>query len=161
MAPKTGLTVWLPSPNSGALALPMNSAPAARIRATKRSSAGEVVPSVIGEPIEFLSPATLARSLTAIGSPWSGPAGWPASRAASAAAASASSVSRSRSVTRAFTIGFTASIRSSAAVITSTAEVSRAAIRRAISRPERSVRVMARPWLWLRPQTSRMRAGAQ
>jgi len=73
VAPCTGLKVWLPRPNSGVLVLPMNSAPAARIRATIRSSLRATCPAMIGEPIEVGNPATFDRSFTAIGNPCSQP----------------------------------------------------------------------------------------
>ena len=70
-------------------------------------------------------PCTSARSFTAIGRPWS----QPLRGLLSAALASARSTSRGRSEITALIAGFTFSMRSRWAVITSTAEAWRAAMR--------------------------------
>ena len=48
--PCSGLKVWEPAPSSGVFVLPIATAPAARIRATRRLSAGGRNPANSGEP---------------------------------------------------------------------------------------------------------------
>ena len=124
MTPCTGLNEWLPCPHSGVLVLPMNIAPAPRIRAASRSSLAGIKSAKIGDPYVVRSPAVAHKSLTAIGMPCSQPRG----SASSAASASFINSPRSRNDTIAFTAGFTASIRFKYAAITSDGATCRAAI---------------------------------
>ena len=78
VVPKTGLNVWDPAANSGTLVLPIDTAPARRIRSTTRSSASGTWSANSGEPYVVRQPATSWVSLNANGSPCSGP---PARRA--------------------------------------------------------------------------------
>ena len=50
VTPKTVLNVWDPAANSGTLVLPTNTAPARRIRSTRRSSWSATESAKIGEP---------------------------------------------------------------------------------------------------------------
>ena len=50
VTPKTVLNVWDPAANSGTLVLPTNTAPALRIRSTRRSSWSATASAKIGEP---------------------------------------------------------------------------------------------------------------
>src|SRR6056297_971728 len=103
----------------------MKIAPAARIRATWRSSASATCPANSGEPCEVGNPATLARSLTATGNPCSTPRGPPSSTARASAIRSAAS----RRLTIALTRGLTAAMRSNVSRITASALTSRRTIR--------------------------------
>ena len=133
MGPKTGLKVCEPAPNSGVFVLPTVIAPAARSRSTMSASSSGTKSAKMGDPKVVRMPRVRVRSLWATGSPWSRPSGSPAATARSALSASASSVVSGRRVTMAFTRGFASSIRPRCAFITSTAERSRLAIRRASS----------------------------
>ena len=113
VAPKTGLKVWLPRPNSGVFVLPMTIAPASCIRCTMISLVGAIRSFSAGDPIVVGRPAAFDRSLTASGIPCSQPLRGPAS----AAAASRISASVSRRDTIAFRSGLRAAIRSSVAAI--------------------------------------------
>ena len=128
VAPKTGLKVCDPAPNSGVLVLPTVTAPAARSRATIRASWSGTQSANSGEPIVVRIPAVTKRSLCATGSPWSGPSSRPPARARSAATASASARS-TLSVTTAFSGGLTASMRRRWSASTSRADTSPAASR--------------------------------
>ena len=89
VVPKTRLKVWEPAANSGTLVRPISTAPARRIRSTTRSSRSGTWSAKSGEPYVVRQPATSWVSLTANGSPWSGPTGQPRARWSSAAAAPA------------------------------------------------------------------------
>ena len=141
VAPNRALNVCDPAPNSGTLVLPMVIAPAARSRSTISASASGANRSNNRDPKVVRMPFVHVRSLWATGSPCSGPSVSPRATAASAASAPRRASSGS-SVTMALTAGLTSSMRARWASITSTAEISRAAIARARSvagRKQRSV----------------------
>src|SRR5207342_2691040 len=96
VVPKTVLKVWEPAANSGTLVLPIGTAPAARIRATTRSSRSGTWSANSGEPYVVRQPATSWVSLNAKGSPCRGPTASPRAVAASACSAPARARSSSR-----------------------------------------------------------------
>src|SRR2546428_10577900 len=85
-----------PHANSVVTVLPMMTAPAARSCVTTAASRDGVRPAWIGEPFSVGMSAVSMMSLTAIGTPWSGPIGCPDSRHWSAARAWPSAWSGSR-----------------------------------------------------------------
>ena len=106
-------------PNSGVLVLPRMTRPAWRSRSTSSESKADTLSARKREPSVKRTPSiSMARSLSRYGTPANGPAG-PTRPAKPVRAASAA---RSKSgVTTAFSTGFSASIRSMAAVTSSTA----------------------------------------
>ena len=72
--PKTSLSVSIPPPHGGRFVLPTTTAPAARSRATTTASAAATTPRRSGTPTTSGRPPTAMLSLTANGTPRSGPA---------------------------------------------------------------------------------------
>ena len=132
VAPKTGLNVWEPAPNSGVLVLPMVIAPARSIRSTTMSFSVGTLSLYRGEPNVVRIPRVSIRSLCATGSPCSGPSIAPRACISSALAAAAAASSGTR-VTIALTFGLTRSICARCAASASRAESFFARISRAIS----------------------------
>ena len=124
VAPKTGLKVCEPAPNSGVLVVPSVTAPAARMRVTMDASFVGTWSRKNGEPRVVRIPAVSTRSLCATGRPCSAPTGRPRAIASSAFAASAMARSATR-VTMALTLGFTRSICARCACMSSRAETFR------------------------------------
>ena len=135
----------IPQPNSCERVTPTITAPAARSRRTSSASTSGTRPARASEPWSPMAPATSNSSLTATGTPCSGPRDSP--RRNSAVRSAASAVARS-TVTSANAPSKPSrrSIRSSAAAITSLGSVSPAAYsasRRAIESPEASMSRLA------------------
>src|ERR1043166_7136303 len=84
VAPKTGLNVWDPAPNSGVLVLPTVIAPPRVIRSTIIASCVGTLSFISGEPNVVRIPAVSTRSLCATGRPCSGPRDAPRAWASSA-----------------------------------------------------------------------------
>src|SRR5262245_17678838 len=83
-----------PMANSSMFSLPRRTAPASRSRVTAVASYGGTKCSRIFDPQVVRTPRVHSTSLSAIGTPSSGPRGWPARNRASASAARASACSR-------------------------------------------------------------------
>src|SRR5690242_8556138 len=83
--PNSGASVKHLWPNSGVVVLPMRIAPAALSLATQGESAAGTLSASAKEPKVVRTPAVLTRSLTANGTPCSGPNSSPRMRAFSAA----------------------------------------------------------------------------
>src|SRR5579872_5013668 len=83
--PKSGASVKHLWPNSGVVVLPTRIAPAAFSRATAGESAAGTLAASATEPNVVRTPAVLTRSLTANGTPCSGPSALPRMTAVSAA----------------------------------------------------------------------------
>src|SRR6266704_3502317 len=124
--------------------LPRITRPAARSRVTIVASYGGRQPSRIFDPQVVGTPLVVNTSLTATGTPASGPGLSPAARRASTAAAAASAPSES-TCRNACTRSSTAAIRSRCARVTSTDETSRAAISAASSAAGLRIRSVTLP----------------
>ena len=143
VAPNTRLNVFDPAANSGVLVLPMMIAPARRSRSASMPSASGMWSAKIVDPYVVRIPAVSSMSLTAIGSPCSGPSTSPRATASSAARACARAPSAS-SVTIAFSRGLTSAIRARCCSITSAADCEPSAIP-AASRRALVTRSLPRP----------------
>jgi hypothetical protein len=120
--PNSRFDVWPFAPSSGVFVLPSTTQPALRSRLTSAESAPAGASSLRrSEPCVVTKPAASSRSFTPIGMPASGPGSSPAAICSSIRAASASARSAS-TATKALTFGFSASIRSSAAWVSSRAD---------------------------------------
>ena len=112
--------------NSSMLVLPTMTAPACRSRLVTVDSYGGCQPARMREPQVVGMPTVVNTSLTATGTPASGPSGSPWRRRSSISAAWASALSAA-TCRKACTRSSTAAIRSRCARVTSAAETSRAA----------------------------------
>ncbi len=121
-----------PMANSSMLVLPRMTTPAALSFLVSVASYGGIQPSRIFEPTVVGTPSVVKMSLSASGTPASGPSFSPFSRFASTARAWARAPSRS-TCRKAFTFSSTASIRARWASVTSTAVSSPEAIFEAVS----------------------------
>jgi hypothetical protein len=133
VVPKIGLKVCEPAAHSGTLDLPTSTAPADLTRSTTRLSKSETWSAITGEPNVVRQPRAWWVSLTANGSPCSGPTSSPRFSAASAADACSRARSGSR-LTSALTPGLTRSMRSRCRSSSSRAEISFPRTAAAISR---------------------------
>ena len=132
VGPYALFSVEEPIANSSMLVLPRITTSAAFSRWVTVASYGGIQPSRILEPTVVGTPSVVKMSLSASGTPASGPSRSPAARLASTARAWASAPSRS-TCRKACTFSSTASIRARCASVTSTAVSSPAAIRAAVS----------------------------
>src|SRR5215472_796303 len=130
--PNAEFSVDDPIANSSMLVLPRMITPASRSRLVTVASYGGRQPSRIFDPQVVGMSFVVSTSLSASGTPASGPSGYPAARlrSTSSAAASAPIPATCRN---ACTAGSTATIRSRCAWVTSTADASPAATAAAIS----------------------------
>ena len=129
VVPNTGLNVCEPAPNSGVLLLPSITEPAARMRATIRSSTSGTKSANAGEPNVVRTPAVSTRSLCTTGRPCSGPTGAPVRASSSSSCPARRSAESGVRVTTAFTAPSTASMRARCAATTSRADTWRVRIR--------------------------------
>ena len=124
--------VWPSSPNSGVFVLPSTTAPDAFTRSTTAESTTGTRFSKSSEPPVVRIPADISRSLTDMGTPWSGPSSSPLITASSAAWASARALSAA-TVRYEFILSSRESMRSRNIPVNSTGESSRSAISRRTS----------------------------
>src|SRR3984957_8769037 len=123
LGPKAEFSVEEPMANSSKLVLPMMIAPACRSRLVTVDSYGGCQPARMREPQVVGMPTVVKRSLTATGTPASGPSGAPVRRRSSTSAAWASALSAA-TCRKACTRSSTAAIRSRCAWVTSVADTS-------------------------------------
>src|SRR5690349_17089746 len=131
--PVSGQSPTALQPNSLVVVLPIRIAPARFMRSTGGASAAATLSAMVREPKQNGTPPTATRSLTENGPPCSGPSAAPRITASSAACAAASAC-WSMIRKKALRLACVASARPSARRVTSTGEISRAAMRRASSR---------------------------
>jgi hypothetical protein len=133
--PNSGPSVKHLWPNSGVVVLPTRIAPARFSRATAGESAAGTLPASATEPKVVRTPSVLTRSLTANGTPCSGPSAAPRITAASASRAAARAASP-HTVMKALRLAWLFSIRASTPSTTSTGDTARRAISAASSAAE-------------------------
>lgn|GEM_PF-1914194 len=109
-------------PNSLVVVLPTMQAPAALIRSTDGASLTATFSAIAFEPKVWRTPPTAIRSLTEIGSPWSGPSRSPLITACSARRAFSKAI-LGVSVAKQFSVGSRASMRSNTSFSSSTGEI--------------------------------------
>src|SRR6266508_106201 len=144
VGPKPEFSVDEPMANSSMLVLPSTTTPARRSRSTTVASYGGRNSSRIFDPAVVRTPLVTSTSLSASGTPASGPSGSPRSLAASTSAASCSACSPV-TVRNAFSRSLVARMRWRADSVAATAVASPAANRAASSWAVRSARFTGAP----------------